>query len=104
MKTNKNFFTNYIFPLNLPTNSQGISYTQIKQYWLKEAFTKFYNEILINLDDKQLVGIIPKLRLTEDKLISISPLIRTTKNDKAIKNLIELCKINLDIKANNYES
>ena len=33
----------------------------------------------------------------------MTPLIRTTKNDKAIKNLIELCKMNLDIKSNNYE-
>jgi hypothetical protein len=49
------------------------------------------------------VGIILKLRLTDDSFISITPLIRTTKDNKAIKNLIELCKVNLDIRYDNYE-
>lgn len=103
MKTNKNLFTNYIFTLKSPTDLKGITFTQIKLYWLKEAINKFYNDIWINLDDNQLVGIIFKIRLTYNRVILIAPLIRTTTTYTAIKNLIELCKINLDIRANNSE-
>jgi hypothetical protein len=49
------------------------------------------------------LGTLLKLRLNDDRIISINPLIRSTTNKNAIKNLLNMFKTNLDIKSNDYE-
>nr|YP_009710657.1 DNA polymerase type B [Amanita inopinata]QFZ98606.1 DNA polymerase type B [Amanita inopinata] len=90
------FFKDFTFTLD-----QATTLRQIKKLYISTTLRKFFNDVHIyNLEEKQLFGIILRLKLVSGQIISITNLQRCT--NKSFRNLLNLFKLYLDMRSSTY--